>query len=71
MNDALNPGRVVMIVCAVVAAVCTTAGSWIKIRRGDSVRLLATALHYSGYFFFGVSIVLFILLGLAGCGGLI
>jgi hypothetical protein len=54
-----------MILCAVVAAVCTTAGSWIKIKQGDSKRRLSAGLTYGGYFFFFTSIALFIILGLA------
>lgn len=66
MSDALSLTRTIMILCAVVAAACTTAGSWIKIRQGDRKRRLVACLTYGGYFFFFISIVLFVLLGFAG-----
>jgi hypothetical protein len=56
----------IMILCAVVAAICTTAGSWVKIKRGDAKHRLSAGLTYGGYFFFLVSIILFIILGFAG-----
>lgn len=54
-----------MILCAVVAAICTTAGSWVKIKQGDRKHRLSAGLTYGGYFFFFASIALFIILGLA------
>ena len=53
-----------MIICAVVAVICTMAGSWVKIKRGDPKRRLSEGLTYGGYFFFFASIALFIILGL-------
>ena len=66
MSDLLLLTRTIMIICAVLAAVCTTAGSWVKIKQGDTKRRLSEGLTYGGYFFFFVSIILFIILGLAG-----
>ena len=66
MSDPLILTRTIMIICAVVAAVCTTAGSWVKIRQGDQKRRLSEGLTYGGYFFLFVSIILFIILCLAG-----
>lgn len=64
MGDSLSLVRTIMILCAVVAAVCTTAGSWIKIKRKDPNRKLSAGLTYGGYFFFFVSVALFIIMGL-------
>ncbi|MCX5837489.1 MAG: hypothetical protein NTW71_03085 [Deltaproteobacteria bacterium] len=65
MSDPLILTRTIMILCAVVAAICTTAGSWVKIKRGDPKRRLSAGLTYGGYFFLFASIALFIILGLA------
>ena len=65
MSDPLILTRTIMILCAVVAAICTTAGSWVKIKQGDSKRRLSAGLAYGGYFLFFASIALFIILGLA------
>jgi hypothetical protein len=55
-----------MILCAVVAAISTTAGSWVKIKWGNPKQRLSVGLTYGGYFLFLVSISLFIILGFAG-----
>jgi hypothetical protein len=54
-----------MIICAVVAVICTMAGSWVKIKQGDQKRRLSAGLTYGGYFFLFVSIALFIIIGFA------
>jgi hypothetical protein len=66
LSDPLILTRTIMILCAVVAAICTTAGSWVKIKQGDPKRRLSAGLTYGGYLFFFASIALFIILGLAG-----
>lgn len=63
MNDPLILTRTIMILCAVVAAVCTMAVSWLKIKQGDPKRQLSAGLTYGGYFFFFTSVALFIILG--------
>jgi hypothetical protein len=55
----------IMILCAVAAAISTTAGSLVKIKWGNQKRRLSTGLTYGGYFSFLVSITLFIILGFA------
>ncbi len=65
MSDPLSLARTIMILCAVAAAMCTTAGSWVKIKQGGSKRRLSAGLTYGGYFLFFTSIALFIILGLA------
>jgi hypothetical protein len=57
--------RTIMILCAVVAAISTTAGSLVKIKQRNQKRRLSAGLTYCGYFFFFASITLFIILGFA------
>jgi hypothetical protein len=63
--DSLILTRTIMIICAVVAAISTTAGSWVKIKHGAPKYRLSAGLTYCGYFFFFASITLFIILGFA------
>ena len=65
MSDSLLLTRTIMIICAVVAVICTMAGSWVKIKQGDQKRRLSAGLTYGGYFFLFVSISLFIIIGFA------
>jgi hypothetical protein len=51
-----------MIVLAVMAAVCATLGSWMKIKVKGK-RKAATVLIYAGYGFLGSSILIYIILG--------
>jgi hypothetical protein len=63
LSDPLILIQTIMILCAVVAAICTTAGSWVKINQGDSKRRVYAGLTYGSYFFFFASIILFIIQG--------
>ncbi|MCE5243225.1 MAG: hypothetical protein ABFD98_12185 [Syntrophobacteraceae bacterium] len=58
-------GRPLVLILALGAAVCVTAGSWMRVRRGARRTRADAFLIYFGYLLFGLSIAGFIALGFA------
>ncbi len=62
MNVSLLLTREAVIVLGVIAAICATIGSWMRIKH-HAARKVATLLIYGGYFFLGSSVLIYVILG--------